>query len=251
MPRPEIVAHRGASHDAPENTLAAVRLAWQQNADAAEVDITLTADNRIVCFHDTELKRTTGAPGTIAGATLAELRELEAGAWKNPLFAGEPIPLLKHVLSTVPEGKRLYIEIKTGAEITDRLVQVVRQSGKKPEQITFISFQADACRAIKRALPDHRVLFLHGFKEDENGVLQPPIAELIEEALALGVDGLDLSHKGPLTPEAVQAIHDAGLGLAVYTVNDPFRAHELAALGVDAITTDRPEEMMELFAPTP
>jgi glycerophosphoryl diester phosphodiesterase len=244
--RPEIVAHRGASFDAPENTLAAVRLGWKQGADAVEVDIYLTRDHRVVCLHDPDLKRTTGDPRPIHEVTLAEVRELEAGAWKGPEWAGEPVPLLEHVLRTVPEGKRIFVELKTGPEIVPHLVPLIRQSGKKPEQIAFISFKSDSCVAIKKQLPDHRVYLLHGFKE-KDGVLGPPISELIKTAQAAGVDGLDLSHKGLLRAEDMAAIRSAGLFLAAYTVNEPVHAQDLFTSGVQSITTDKPGLLLRYF----
>lgn len=122
----EIVAHRGASFDAPENTLSAFRLAWKLNADVIEGDFYLTKDEQIVCIHDKTTKRV--APKqtslTIARSTLAELRALDVGSWKHPRFANERIPLLEEVLATVPEGKRIFVEIKCGPEIIPHLKTV-------------------------------------------------------------------------------------------------------------------------------
>ena len=98
----EIIAHRGASHDAPENTLAAVRLGWKRNADAVEVDVYLSKDGKIVVIHDENTKRTTGHDGLVHKMTWAQLRQLDAGSWKNKKFKGEPIPLLSHLLETIP-----------------------------------------------------------------------------------------------------------------------------------------------------
>src|SRR6516165_6861811 len=87
-PRVEIVGHRGASHDAPENTLAAVRLAWEQGADAAEFDVRLTRDHRVVAIHDTDTGRTAGgANRVVAESTLAELRSIDVGRWKGETYA--------------------------------------------------------------------------------------------------------------------------------------------------------------------
>ena len=94
-PGVEIIAHRGASHLAPENTLASVELAWKRGADAVEIDIWLTKDGRIVAIHDEDTERTTGRKWVIADHTLAELRRLDAGSWKDESYAGEPIPILE------------------------------------------------------------------------------------------------------------------------------------------------------------
>lgn len=240
---PEIVAHRGASHDAPENTLASMRLGWEQGADAVETDIFLTADNRVVCLHDKDLKRTAGVERAVVEMTLAEVREHEAGAWKHPKWAGEPIPLLKHVLMTVPADKRIFVEIKTGPEITPFLVGEIRASGLRPAQVAFISFNAESCAAIKQALPEHKVLLLSGFKFNDAGVREPSLESVIETAQSLGLDGIDVSFKGELTADEVARVKQAGLFLAMYTVNEPGVAIDLAHNGVDSITTDKPAEI--------
>ena len=107
----EIIAHRGASYDAPENTLASVNLGWQRGADAVEVDVFLTKDQKIVALHDKNTKRTTGHDGLVHEMTWDQLRHLDAGSWKNKKYQDEPIPLLSQILETIPKGKYLVIEI--------------------------------------------------------------------------------------------------------------------------------------------
>ena len=112
--RPEIIAHRGESSLAPENTLAAVQLAWAGDADAVEIDVRLTADGHLVVCHDADTERTTGQKLVVGECTLAELRALDAGAWKGAEWAGQKIPLLAEILDTIPENKRLFVEVKVG-----------------------------------------------------------------------------------------------------------------------------------------
>lgn len=251
MQRPEIVGHRGASHDAPENTLASVKLAWEQNADAAEIDIYLTTDEKVICFHDRELGRTAPGKKMIAECSWADdLQGLDAGSWKDPRWAGEPIPMLADVLATIPDDKRLFVEIKVGPEIVPYVVPLVAESGKRPEQIAFISFNAGSCRAIKQALPEHEVYLLSGFEKRDDGTMTPTIAELIAEAKDLGIDGIDVNYGGPLTPEAVAEVHAAGMFIAAWTVDDPAVARKLHAVGVDSITTNKPALLLETFAAT-
>ncbi|MFV2065815.1 MAG: glycerophosphodiester phosphodiesterase family protein, partial [Pirellulales bacterium] len=97
-----IVGHRGASHDAPENTLAAFQLAWQRGADGVEGDFYLTSDGHIVCIHDADTERVAGEKLIVAESTLADLRQLDVGAWKGERWRGEKIPTLEEVLATVP-----------------------------------------------------------------------------------------------------------------------------------------------------
>src|SRR5262245_24153707 len=103
MPPLEIIAHRGASHDAPENTVASFQEAWRQKADSAELDIQLTKDGRIVVLHDSTTKRTTGTDLKVSEQTLAELRKLDAGSWKGEKFKGEKLPTLAEMLATAPK----------------------------------------------------------------------------------------------------------------------------------------------------
>ncbi len=112
----EIIAHRGASYDAPENTLAAVRLGWERQADV-EVDVYLSKDNRMVVIHDASTKRTArGVDLKVKETDAEELRKLDVGSFKDQKFAGERIPFLAEVIETVPPAQKLYIEIKCGKE---------------------------------------------------------------------------------------------------------------------------------------
>src|SRR5437762_11744744 len=108
----EIIAHRGSSFLAPENTLAAVQLGWREGADAAEGDFRLTADGQIVCVHDKTFKRTAGIDRLVAEMTLAEIESLDVGSWKAATFAGERVPTLDQLLDTLPETRRFFVEIK-------------------------------------------------------------------------------------------------------------------------------------------
>ncbi|HUT94676.1 MAG TPA: glycerophosphodiester phosphodiesterase [Thermoguttaceae bacterium] len=239
----EIIAHRGASHTAPENTLSAVNLAWQRGTDAVEIDVRLTGDGRIVVLHDKTTERTTGESWQVAERTLDELQSLDAGSWKDAAFAGERIPTLEEILATVPDGKRLFIEIKSTAEILPEFERVLAASGKQPDQTVIISFDFDTVRAAKSRMPKLPVYWIQGTSPSRNektGAVVAPPAELIEKCRGAGLDGLDLKYDGELTCEIVDSMHRLGLGLYVWTVNEPEDARRLVALGVDGITTDRP-----------
>lgn len=239
----EIIGHRGASHDAPENTLAAFHLAWKQGADAAEVDIWLSKDERIVALHDKTTKRTAGEDWAIAGRTLAELKTLDAGRWKGEQFAGERLPVLEEVLESVPPGKRLFIEIKCGAEVLPHLERVLAESGKSPRQVVLIAFDYDVITAAKKRMPQLEAYWLYGTTpnvDKETGKVSDYPEQLLARCRAAGLDGLDLKYDSDLKPEFLRQVREAGLGLYVWTVNDAEIAGRLARLGVDGITTDRP-----------
>lgn len=242
----DIIAHRGASHDAPENTLAAFKLGWQQRADAVELDIWLTKDGKIVVCHDADTKRTTGTAAKIPESNLAALRALDAGSWKDPKWKGELLPTLDEALALIPDGKRLVIEIKCGVEVLPELDRVLKASGKPASQLVIISFSYPVCADAKKLFPKIPVLFLSSFKQDKaTGAWTPTPASLIAKAKAAHLDGLNLAFKGPLDAAFVQQTHAAGLKFYVWTVDDAEVAKKLLAAGADGITTNRPEWLRE------
>ncbi len=236
----QIIAHRGASYDAPENTLTSVELAWERDADAVEVDIFLSRDGKIVVIHDDTTKRLAGVDKAVADQTLAELKALDVGRWKGPEFAGTRIPTLAEVLETVPDGKRLVIEVKGGEAILPELERVVDASGKRG-QVLYIAFGYGVIRAAKRRMPDVPAYWLYGWNPKERIRWGDPSPErLIALATAAGLDGLDVNYKGAFGADFAKKLEAAGMKLVVYTVNDPESARRLAAMGVAGITTDRP-----------
>ncbi len=237
-----IVAHRGASHDAPENTLAAFRLAWEKGADAVEGDFLLTKEGRIVCIHDKTTKRTGGKELKVVGSTLDELRQLEFGSWKADKYKGEPIPTLAEVLAVIPEGKRIFIEIKCGPEIVPTLKQEIAASKLKRDQIVIIAFDDEVIAAVKRVMPDIKACWLTSFKQDkETGAWTPSVESIVGTLKRIQADGLDCRAEAKVVDEAfVERLRAAGMELHCWTVNDPKVARRFRELGFDSITTDRP-----------
>lgn len=238
-PKVEIVAHRGASQDAPENTVAAIELAWKQGADASEFDVYLTKDGKIAAIHDADTKRTAGDSLRVAESTLADLQKLDVGKWKGAAFAGERIPSLAEMLATVPEGKRVFIEVKCGPEIVPELVRVLKVAGLKPEQTAVIAFDAEVIAATKKARPDLKAYWLASLTP-KKGQKPPTAAGLIARAKEVNADGLDLEAAERLDEAFAREIRDAGMKLYVWTVNDVAVAKRMIRCGVDGITTDRP-----------
>ena len=239
MSRVEIIAHRGASAEAPENTLAAIQLAWQQGADAAEIDVLPTADGRLVAIHDETTLRTGGVSWTVKEHTLAELRTLDVGSWKSPQFAGERIPTLAEVLDIVPLGKRLFVEVKCGVEAIPELVRVLSAAKPAREQTVLISLDFDTIVAVKRALPDRSAFWVTEQFATESS-LRPPTSELIQRALAAGLDGLDINDLVERPSGDIASIRQAGLRTCIWTVNTIERTRWLQAEGMESITTDVP-----------
>ena len=241
----EIIAHRGASQDAPENTLASFRLGWEQRADADELDIYLTKDGQVVVIHDATTKRTTGVDKKVADATLEELRSLDSGSVKGARWAGEKIPTLAEALATIPDGKRMFIEIKCGPEVLPALERVMKESGKKAEQLVIIGFGYDTMKQARERFPQAPIYWLAGYKEDKVTGKFPEIDELIAKTKEARLDGLNLHYKFPIDAAFVGKVKAAGLKLYAWTVDDPVVAKKLAEAGVDGITTDRPGWLRE------
>ena len=143
-----IVAHRGASAYAPENTLAAFQLAWQMGADAIEGDFRITADGQIVCFHDASTQRLARENLTIETSDYATLRSVKIGD------AGAHIPLLSEVIATVPRGKKIFIELKSGPRIVAPLLATLKASDLAADQVILMTFHAEVLEAI-RACTSH------------------------------------------------------------------------------------------------
>jgi glycerophosphoryl diester phosphodiesterase len=236
----EIIAHRGASFDAPENTLAAVNLAWRQHADAVEVDVHLSGDGRLAVIHDDNTRRTAGLNRKVARQTMAELGALDAGRWKDKGRHREKIPALEEVLASVPPGRRLFIEIKSHGSVVPELARILKMSTCRPAQIVLICFSFPAIRVLKQAFPEIEACWLAKLKRHWRTRRFPDAAKLIEKINGAGLDGLDLKANKAITPAFVKKIHEAGLKLYVWTVDSADDAKKLAEIGVDGITTNRP-----------
>ncbi len=240
----KIVAHRGASYDAPENTIAAFQLAWEKGADAIEGDFYLTADDEIVCLHDKSTKRV--APGQTelipAKSTLAELQKLDVGSWKNKRYADQRMPTLGDVLAVVPDGKQILVEIKCGPEIVPTLKRQLNACSLKPEQIIIIAFSKEVAKACRAAMPHFKCNWLTSYKRSGATLAWSPSDSQVLQTLS-DVDATGLGSNGNesvVDQEFVEQVHKAGREFHVWTVNDPSAAKRFAAMGVDSITTDRP-----------
>ena len=233
----EIIAHRGASHLAPENTMASVMLGWEKDADV-EVDVYLTSDNRIVAIHDSTTRRTAGTELKVAETTASELRKLDVGSFKSEDYAGEKIPFLSDIIETIPPERKLYVEIKCDKEVLPFLHGLIVDSGKL-SQIVIIGFDIETVTASKKLI-DVPTYWLKGTAKDkETRAWIPHDPELVKIAQQNGLDGLDVHYAG-VTEEFVEAVKSSGQKLYVWTVDDPEEAARLVKLGVAGITTNRP-----------
>lgn len=226
------VAHRGASYLAPENTLASIKLAWELGAEGAECDVMLTADHKVILFHDKNTRKLTGENFVVKEAPWEQLKSLVIipRETNRPEYSQETIPLLKDVLATVPEDRMLVIEIKTGPEILPHLQEVIEQHWKNGK-ISFIAFDFETIKEAKSLYPELPCYYLSAFKADIN--------KRFDAIVEHGLDGVDLRHN-IIDRELVERCHASGLDVWCWTVNDPATARKMKDYRVSAVTTDRP-----------
>ncbi|MBL7223958.1 MAG: glycerophosphodiester phosphodiesterase [Candidatus Brocadiae bacterium] len=237
MPAALCIAHRGFSATAPENTAVAVRKGMAAGADGCEFDVRLSRDGVVVLMHDATVDRTTNATGKVCEHTAAELGRLDAGAWKDEAFAGEPVPRLRDVLAVMRgTGCLAVVEIKESA-IAEPVVAAVREAGML-EATVVIAFEEQVLADAARIEPALRRGLLLG--SDDAG---PDAASLAARAARCGAHLVDL-HAPMLSAELVAGLHERGCDAWCWTVNEREEMAKLAAWGVDAITTDHPDVML-------
>lgn len=230
---PVVVAHRGASAYAPENTLAAYRKAIELGAKAAETDVHMTLDGRVAVMHDTSTNRTAGVSHIIAETPWSDLQQLDVGTWFSPEFAGERFPDLGQLLDVTRGRMVLIVEIKAGAGIVEGVRAAVDARGMRPEVVIF-SFDAAAIADARGAMPDVPAVYL--LKPKGERYTEADVAT----AAATGASAVGFAFSR-LDPSTIQAAHAAGYPVFVWTVNDPEKALELRSQGVDAIISDAPD----------
>lgn len=276
----DVIAHRGASAYAPENTLASFRLAHALDADWFELDCTLSRDNEVIIIHDDSTDRTTGVKGLVSEMTLDELKALDAGTWKEARFAGEPIPTLDETLDFAKDKLGVYIEIKNSADdealmdqilaaaegvkvwngsLQQETMRLIEQSDsrnlaltracidrvrarKMEKQVVIQSFSPIICAVALIEAPEIRTEYLGAESKDHPERWE----NFLRWAELMDVPGCNINF-GSFTPERLKMFHDAGRTVAIWTVNKPEDMQYLAETGVDAIITDRPDLCLEVL----
>ena len=248
-PRSLITGHRGASSEAPENTLAAFNKAWQIGCDAIEGDFRLTGDEHIVCIHDSNTERTTGIDKEVSQTSLRSLQALDFGTWKDVRYSGETCPTLAQVLLTVPTHGQIFIELKTGPEIVGPLATCLKESSLPTNKITLITFNKNTAKRCRMMFPDIRIHWLTNFKRHATHPdAWTPSADQIAATLdQLGADGVGLqANRDVLTKRFLSQLRKQGVTeFHIWTVDDPDDANFFVREGAYAVTTNRPKQIKE------
>lgn len=274
----DVIAHRGASAYAPENTIAAFDLAIDMKADWFELDCQLTKDNEVIVIHDATVDRTSNTVGKVSEMTLEELKSLDAGSWSQALYRGEPLPTLEESLDFARDRIGVYIEIKSSDDdselikrayevsrdhetmtsalraelmalveasgsrnltLTRKVIAAVRERDMR-HQIVIQSFSPVVCFIALTEAPELRTEFLGSDPEDKPE--QWP--QFIAFGRLIGVHGFNVAHDS-LTRDRIREFQAMGKSVAVWTVDDEAAMRRFARLGVDAIITNRPDLCMQ------
>jgi glycerophosphoryl diester phosphodiesterase len=237
------LAHQGANAAAPANTLAAFRLAAEMGADGVELDAQLSRDGEVIVIHDFTVDRTTDGRGAVRGLTLAQLKELDAGARFDPTFAGERIPTLQEVFDAVGLRLLVNVEIKSLPGRSRGLeAEVVRliEDNNLAHRVIVSSFNPLSLRKVKRLNPNILTALLHA----------PGQSLLLRRAWLAPLAPHEFRHPHhTMVDERLMAwARREGYRVNTWTVDEPEEMRRLLALGVDGIITDHPDRLAGLLA---
>jgi len=277
----DVIAHRGASAYAPENTLAAFALAAEMKADWFELDCTLSEDGEVIVIHDNSVDRTTNGEGRVSRLSLAQLKQLDAGTWKAAEFAGERLPTLGESLDLAKELQiGVYVEIKNSHDdssvmnkiiamseghhrfrpsVKRQLLSMIRDSGSRnfvltqksieairerdmERQAVIQSFSPIICTVARLEAPEIRTELLGG-KDDEKPHRWPMYVRWAE---LMEVDGFN-TNNGTLDEVLLAQFHADKMTAAVWTIDDEDDMRRLAQWGVDAIITNKPDVCLRVL----
>jgi glycerophosphoryl diester phosphodiesterase len=237
-----VIAHRGFSGTAPENTRIAFKKALDLGVDMIELDVHLSKEGEVVVIHDDTLNRTTNGKGKVAEYTLKELKQLDAGSSSSPPYSGETIPALKEVLQLVESRVPLIIELKKGEmglltliDLADRAFREVEKSGML-NQVLFASFEHSAIERIRERNPHVPVAFISGkdwnFPSEMTGGNPIPILSCRARVL---------------NPSNISRAHKQGIKVFAWTLNTEEEMERFVKMGVDGIITDYPDRLIKIL----
>ena len=243
-----VIAHRGASGHAPEHTFPSWDLALEMGADYLEQDLQMTSDRELVVLHDPTLDRTTSGSGDVSAHTLEQIKRLDAGSWFARKFAGTAVPTLREVFERYGTRANYYIETKNPADapgMEDKLFALINEFGLRDGavakwQVLIQSFSRESLAKIKEldaGLPLIQLIE----KEFTSEQIREQLQDIHSYALGIGPSRVSVD------TQLVDAVHDYGLVIHPYTVNDEAGMKRMIALGVDGMFTDYPDRLRQLL----
>ncbi|WP_414663926.1 glycerophosphodiester phosphodiesterase [Horticoccus sp. 23ND18S-11] len=247
MPERGICAHRGASGTHPENTVPALEEAVRLGAQMVEIDLALTRDGEIVLMHDATVHRTTNGKGRVIEFDLAALKQLDAGAWKHPRFAGTRVPTLAEALAVLPRNVWINLDVKADARFGDRPADVVRRvaelvvaTGRQHQ--TFLAARAEVAAIARATFPGIRICSMDRTKDP---------AEYVRDAVARRVDFIQLRDcaQDARLPAWIAALKTAGVRINYYYTDEPGEAARLLQAGVDFVLVNQVESVRAQVLP--
>lgn len=243
----KVIAHRGESSIAPENTMAAFQLGLENGADGIEGDFRLTKDEQIVCIHDADTNRTGNRNLSIETSTLEQLEEIDVGSWKNISYSNERIPTLHKILESLPDQRRILIEVKSDSQIIPHLKNVLQNHASKIPDTIVMSFDHQLVRDFKDQMPSVTCIWIIGFKRNFWKLgRRPSKSSILNRLKVMNVDGINCRAEASIIDKPfVNAIHEMGKQFHVWTIDDVNKARHFENLGVDSITTNHPKKIRE------
>ena len=239
LPRPLVIAHRGASAVAPENTLAALDAAVEAGADGVEIDVRLTKDGRVVVCHDRRVDRTTAGRGPVGSYTLAQLKELDAGSWFGPRFRDQRLPTLEEVLDSLPTDVLIYVEMKARGPaawpLVHKVAEVLRAAGQW-ERVMVAGFNPLAMTLLRMVEP--KVVRGYVWSRRHPLPLSARWLSTLVRPQWLAPD------RGTFTPKVLRRFHSQGLPVIAWDIDSGGDMGRMADIGLDAVVANDPEALV-------
>ena len=239
-----IIAHRGVSFDLPENSLPAFNMSWNHAADGIEGDFHLTKDGAIVCIHDENTGRVCKQNIVVRDSTLKELKALDLDCQGTENLQIK-IPTLNEVLEILPDGKKIFIEVKCGSEIVEPLFSELTRSKLNSNDAVIISFDEEVIKEFKVIAPNYRALLLYSYKQlnRNSSEVGCNINNLIDVMRNIKADGLGTDNEFSKT--LVEQTINAGFEYHSWTIDSIDVAQKLINWGSSSITTNKPGHLIQ------